>query len=230
VAVTTDDDLQHPPEEIPKLIAAICEHPQWDCVMGRYHRKQHGWFRNLGSALMRSLYVRFYSAPRNVWPSSFRIMTRQFAQALCQHRTANPIICPLIFQTTRRVGNVDVRHEKRSYGKSGYPLLRLMGTVGETVIRGTTYPLHLISLFGLLIALGAAGLELYYFIRYFSDPSMLKGFTTQVLLIIFFGGMSLFAIGLVGEYLARVIEEVRRPPRYVIRQHVSHQESDSHED
>jgi dolichol-phosphate mannosyltransferase/undecaprenyl-phosphate 4-deoxy-4-formamido-L-arabinose transferase len=218
--ITMDDDLQHPPEELPRLISALAEHPEWDCVMGRYHTKRHGLLRNAGSRLMRSLNVWLYDAPRHITPSSFRIMTRQLAQALCQHETVRPILSPLIFRTTHRLGNVDIQHAPRSYGRSGYRLSRLLSILADSFLSATTLPLRLVSGLGLVAASGSVALGLYYLIRYFTHRTRVQGFTTQVLLIIFFGGLTLFAIGLVGEYLSRVIDEVRRPPRYVVRQSV----------
>ncbi|GIW92614.1 MAG: glycosyl transferase [Pirellulaceae bacterium] len=216
--ITMDDDFQHPPDQLPVLIEAIKSHPECDCIMARFRRKQHSLVRNLGSGLMRAIYVRFYRAPRHVAPSSFRIMTSQFARILCSHGTANPVLCPLIFQLTRRVANVEVQHAARAYGKSGYRLGRLAGTVVDTLLRATTYPLHVVCLLGLLIAGGSLLFGVYRVIRYFVGPQVLPGFTTLAVLVTFFGGMILFAVGLVGEYLARVIEEVRGQPRYVVRE------------
>ena len=218
--ITMDDDFQHPPEQLPILLKAASEREDWDCIMARFPRKRHSLLRNLGSALMRWLYVRFYRAPQHIVPSSFRIMTGEFARVLCSHRTANPVLCPLIFQMTRRIANVEIQHAPRAYGVSGYRLDRLAATVADTLLRATTFPLHAISLLGLIIALAAFAFGAYRIIRVFVGPTVLPGFTTLAVLITFFGGMTLFAIGLVGEYLARVIEEVRGQPRYVIRQMV----------
>ncbi len=216
--ITMDDDFQHPPDQLPVLLDAAEKHPHYDCMMARFHRKHHSVWRNFGSAIMRMIYVRFYGAPRDVVPSSFRIMTSQFARILCQHRTANPVMCPMIFQMTRRVANVDVRHAPRAYGRSGYRLVRLAGTLVDTLVRATTYPLHAVCLFGLAVAGASFLFLLYRVVRYFWGRSVLPGFTTLAILVTFFGGMTLFAIGLVGEYLARVIEEVRGQPRYLVRE------------
>lgn len=216
--ITMDDDFQHPPEHLPDLVRSAEEHPEWDCIMARFARKQHSWLRNWGSRWMRWLYVRFYRAPPDVMPSSFRILTAEFARVLVAHRSANPVLCPLIFQMTRRVGNVSIPHARRAYGRSGYRLGRLAGTLVDTLIRATNYPLHAISLLGIVVAGVSLLFGLYRLVRYFIGPQVAPGFTTLAILISFFGGMTLFAVGLVGEYLARVIEEVRGQPRYIVRQ------------
>lgn len=215
--ITMDDDLQHPPEELPRLIEALDSRPDLDCIMGRYDRKQHGMVRNLGSRLMTRLNVWLYGAPRDIVPSSFRIMRRELAEALCAHGTVRPVLSPLIFRSTRRIGNVDVRHEPRGQGRSGYRLPRLVSIVLDSIFSATTLPLRLVCGLGLTAASGSFLLGLYYFVRYFTQRTKVQGYTSQVLLIIFFGGLTLFAIGLVGEYLSRVIQEVRRPPQFALR-------------
>jgi dolichol-phosphate mannosyltransferase/undecaprenyl-phosphate 4-deoxy-4-formamido-L-arabinose transferase len=219
--ITMDDDLQHPPEEVPRLIDALLARPDLDCVMGRYHSKQHGPLRNLGSRLMRWLNVKLFGAPRDVTPSSFRIMRRSLAEALGKFGTVRPILSPLIFRATKRIANVDVRHEPRRRGRSGYGIARLTGIVIDNVLSATTLPLRLVSGVGLASATVSFAIGAYHLVRYFTHRTQVRGFTTLVLLISFFGGMTLVAVGLLGEYLSRVIDEVRRPPRYVVRADIS---------
>jgi polyisoprenyl-phosphate glycosyltransferase len=216
--ITLDDDLQHPPEELPKLFRGLEQHPEWDCVMGRFPRKRHSGWRNLGSRLMRWLNVQLLGAPPEITPSSFRVFRRVVAEALCGHGTSKPILSPLIFRTTRRIGNIDVEHHERRHGTSNYRLWQLVRILLDNVFTASTLPLRVMSGLGFFASMASVLLAGYYLLRYFAWRTEVKGFTTQVLLIIFFGGLTLFAIGLVGEYLSRVMDEVRRPPRYWIRE------------
>lgn len=216
--ITLDDDLQHPPEELPKLLRGLEQHPEWDCVMGRFPRKRHSGWRNLGSRLMRWLNVQLLGAPPEITPSSFRVLRRVLAEALCGHGTAHPILSPLIFRTTRRIANIDVEHHERPHGTSNYRFWHLIRILLDNVFTASTLPLRLMSCLGFVASMGSLLLAGYYLARYFAWRTEVKGFTTQVLLIIFFGGLTLFAIGLVGEYLSRLMDEVRRPPRYWIRE------------
>lgn len=217
IVVLMDDDLQHPPEEVPVLVRALEEHPQWDCVMGRYVRKHHSWWRNLGSAAMTWLNSWLYGKPRHVVGSSFQAMRKGLAQALCQHGAFHFILNPVIYRTTRRIGNVPVRHEPRRRGRSNYGPLKLLGLVVNNILSASTLPLRMLSLFGFLTSALSAVLALWYFLLWLTHHTKQSGFTTLVLLVLFFGGMTLLGIGLVGEYLLRIMDEVRRPPRYVIR-------------
>jgi glycosyltransferase involved in cell wall biosynthesis len=218
--VVMDDDLQHPPEEIPKLIDAIRRHPELDCVMGAYAAKHHNLVRNLGSRLWAYVTARIYGLPTHVKRSSFRIMRREIARAICLHRTVRPVLGPLIFRTTARVGNVRVNHHPRRRGQSGYGVAQLARIVLDNVFSASTLPLRMVSVLGLGSAAGSVLWGGYNVAKYFLGSIKVPGFVTLVLLITFFGGMTLFAVGLLGEYLIRVIDEVRRPPRYLIRHSV----------
>src|SRR5262249_51435602 len=118
--ITMDDDGQHPPEEIPVLIHALRGRPDLDCVFGAYRQKKHGPIRNFGSWLKEQLNEWLYDKPRNLQTTSFRILRREVAMAICAHRTARPVIGPLILKSTRRIADVEVDHRPRAAGSSGY--------------------------------------------------------------------------------------------------------------
>ena len=225
--VTMDDDLQHPPEELPRLLEALRTQPAVDCVMGAYREKKHSIIRNFGSHLMARLNEILYNKPKGLRTSSFRAMRRQVAEAICAHGTSKPILGPLLLRSTRRIVNVDVEHHARSVGRSGYNLRRMIRVTLDNLISGSTLPLKVVSLFGLVAATASTFLGVFYLVQYLSGSIRVPGFATQVLLISFFGGMSLFSIGLVGEYLIRIIHEVGRPPRYFVRAIARHSHEES---
>jgi glycosyltransferase involved in cell wall biosynthesis len=216
--VTMDDDLQHRPEDLPKLIHALRDNPDLDCVMGRFGEKRHSRFRQLASNLVAWLYTHLYGKPKHLSQSSFRILTRDLSEAVCSHGTAFPAIGPLIYRCTQRIANVDVTHCSRPDGGSGYTLAGLVRIVLDNFFNASTLPLRLVSGLGVLAAVGSFALAAYYLIRYSVGGFSVPGFATVVLLNLFFGGMILFSVGLLGEYLSRMMEEIRRPPRYAIRE------------
>lgn len=215
--VIMDDDLQHPPEAIPTLIAELRSRPDLDCVMARFDAPQHGLLRRIGSRFAAFLFTYLYGKPRAISPSSFRILRSAVVRAMCQHQTVNPVIGPLIYRSTRRIGNVSVQHLPRQRGRSGYSLPKLIRIVLNSYFSASTVPLRGVSLLGLLSALASVVLGISYLTRYWLNKITLPGFATQVLLTLFFGGLTLFAVGLVGEYMIRIMDEVRRAPRYFIR-------------
>ncbi|MET0831244.1 MAG: glycosyltransferase family 2 protein [Acidimicrobiia bacterium] len=220
VVVTLDDDLQNPPEEIAKLLDALDADPGLEVVIGSYGRKRHSWFRNLGTGLHAALNARLYGKPRDLELTSFRALRRPVVDALLQHRTVKPIIGPLILQSTRRIANVPVAHEPRPTGASGWRLGRLVGTLVDNVVNTSTAPLRLVSLAGLVIAAGSAVLGVYYLVRSLAGNITVPGFTTLTILVVFFGGTTLATIGLLGEYVVRIVTEVTGAPRYVVRKTV----------
>ncbi len=215
--LTMDDDLQHPPEEIPKLIQRMHEEPQLDCVLGKFPVKRHGPLRNLGSRMVSRLYEVVYQKPRDIVPSSFRLMTKRLAKSLLMHATVNPVINSLVFRNTRRIENVEVDHQPRTRGTSGYTFSRLVKIVIDNMFSVSSLPLRFVSILGLTSAALAFVLGVSYLIRHLIHPFGEPGFATIVLLIVFFGGMTLFSIGLVGEYMIRIMDEVKGRPWYVIR-------------
>ncbi len=218
--VTMDDDLQNPPEEIPKLITAIEADDELQAVIGSYRQKRHSWFRNLGTRMVARVYRSTYGKPDGLQTTSFRALRRSLVDAILAHRTVKPVIGALILQSTSRIANVDVDHHPRSEGGSGWRLGRLMGATIDNVVNASTAPLRFVSLAGIVIALFSFALALFYLLQGFFNPTVVAGFPTTVVLIIFFGGSILAAIGLLGEYVIRIVTEVTGAPRYVVRERV----------
>lgn len=225
VVITMDDDLQHPPEEIPKLLAGLDD--DTDVVIGSYASKAHGTGRNAGSRLMDLIYRRSYGKPRDLRLTSFRAIRRPVVEAMLSFRTARPIPGAMILQTTSRIKNVEVEHHPRPHESSGYSLRRLVSSTLDNVIYASAAPLRAISALGLFAAAAAALLLLYYLFTSLVGNRAVPGFATTVLLITFFGGASLLAIGVVGEYMTRVVTEVARPPLYVVRTRVGGDQSEN---
>jgi len=215
--ITMDDDLQHPPEELPKLINAIHEHPDMVCVMGLYETKRHSWFRNLGSHLFGFILNRTYGKQSTVRTSSFRIMRRELAEAITRYRTARPLLGSMTIQLTRKIMNVPVAHHPRPHGRSGYSLLRLVRCTLDAIIYKSTLPLRFFSFFGFCTAAVAFLLGFIVFVEWMFGRILVAGYASIVLTIAFFSGTILMGIGVVGEYIARVISEVSGPPRYQVR-------------
>jgi dolichol-phosphate mannosyltransferase/undecaprenyl-phosphate 4-deoxy-4-formamido-L-arabinose transferase len=215
--LTMDDDLQQLPEDIPKLIRALRERPDVDCVIGSFGRKHHSALRNLGSGLAARINEWLYGKPRRLKLTSFRLMNRITAEAVCRHGTVRPVLGALLIQCTPRIINVEVEHARRPHGQSGWTFRRLAGAVFDNVVSGSTAPLRLVTTIGLLCAMISAVLGVVYLSRYLTGAIQVAGFATLTLLIVFFGGATLFSIGLLGEYAARIVRETTAPPRYVVR-------------
>lgn len=216
--ITLDDDLQHPPEELPKLINAMVNNPTIMCVMGKFPEKKHNLIRNMGSYIRRWLLFKLFNKSKHIKTTAFRLMRRELADAIVRYKTSKPQLGVLITTLTKEIVNVEVEHHSRKQGKSGYSMVKLISLVFDNIIYGSTVPLKFFSLLGLFIALSSFGLMVYYFFRWLWGNIGLPGFATQTLLITFFGGMIMAGIGLLGEYIARIITEIAGPERYVVKE------------
>lgn len=118
--VTIDDDLQNPPEEIPLMLKAIAQ--GYEAVFAVPVRKKQKIYRNLGSRLIQFSLTRLFSKPQDIDSSSYRVLTRELAEKMLNSNQRFVYFAALIFQHTKRVANVTVKHEKRKYGSSNYSL------------------------------------------------------------------------------------------------------------
>jgi polyisoprenyl-phosphate glycosyltransferase len=218
VVITMDDDFQHAPDEMQKLLAALLEHPDIDCVLGCFEEKHHLLYRNLGSRLIHKINERAFRLPPGVTSSAFRAMRRPIVDAILAHRSLNPALPVLIFGSTRRVMSIPVKHAERLGGRSSYTFGKQFRLAFDNVCNATLAPLRAVSAVGLVACGLSVLLVIYYGIEFARGNIRQPGFITIVLLLIFFSGAILLALGIMGEYMARVLREVSRRPLYIVRE------------
>jgi len=217
LVVTMDDDLQHPPEEIPKLVQAMRANEDLDAVIGAPLRKRHGVLRNLGSWALRRLNHRFFGAPSTLRLGSFRAIRREVAQLMLQNRSVNVTVGPLLLSVTGRLDNVTVEHHPRRMGRTSYGPLRLLKASLDNVCNYSTLPLSLVGSLGL----ATAGLSFLYglwviFKKLFLGVAI-QGWASTIVLICFFSGMILFTLWIIGEYLIRIFRETSDERQFLVR-------------
>ncbi len=220
VIATMDDDLQHRPDQLPKLLAALDANPDLDAVLGFFEEKHHAAYRNLGSALIRRVNAFSFGLPKGIRTSAFRVMRRRLVDALLEYRTASPVISVLIFSTTRRVISIPVEHSPRFAGRSNYSLARQFRMAFDTICNVTLLPLRLASGLGFIACAASLLLTAWFLIQFLMGRIRVPGWTTVVLLVTFFSGVILLAVGMIGEYMVRVLHEVRQRPACFVRETV----------
>ncbi|MDP8931470.1 MAG: glycosyltransferase family 2 protein [Actinomycetota bacterium] len=216
LVATMDDDLQHPPEELPKLLDALAQHPDWDAVVGAWPRDE-GLLRDIGSWINETVDRLAHKTPKGFRHTAYRVMRRQVVDALLEHQTRTPVVWSLLGQVTSRVHNVEVAHRARPYGRSGFRVVHGVKLVLTSFFQASTLPLRALSAFGVLCSLLAFLIGLVLLVRYLAGVHTPQGWASSFLAIVFFGGATLFGLGLIGEYLSLVIAEVKRPPRWNVR-------------
>jgi undecaprenyl-phosphate 4-deoxy-4-formamido-L-arabinose transferase len=213
--VTMDDDLQNPPSEVLKLLA-VAESEQRDVVYAIYDRKEHAWWRNLGSRLTNIIADYVVEKPRKLYLSSFRCMTRLVADEVAKSRNPYPYIDGLIFQITQNAGAVRVRHVERGQGQSGYTLRKLVRLWLSMLVNFSVLPLRLMTFAGIIAsALGfLAVVEVVFEHLLGGNPT---GWSSLMAAILLLSGTQLLLLGIMGEYVGRIYLGISEKPQSVVR-------------
>ena len=212
--VTMDDDLQNPPEEIPKLLTHIKQHG-FDLVYGCPSNRSHAAWRNLGSTIVWHFYRTVFRNP--VTPTPFRVMRHQLAQSVMFYDLNFTYLDGLLAWCTGRIAGVEVEHHPRSEGSSGYSLGKLLGLALNLYTNFSLIPLQIVSGLGLVTATTGFLVGIYYLFQYIASSVVVPGFASTIIAILILGGAQLLALGVIGEYLGRLHLNVNRKPQYVIR-------------
>ncbi len=215
--ITVDDDLQHPPEEIPKLVTHLTSNDNLDAVIGTYAEKKHSLYRNIGSKMSGMVGKISGKNTFGFKMTSFRIIRANIVKLMLSIHISTPRIGYLLTQVTSRVGNVIVRHDSRKFGRSQYTLKRLIKDFSNSLFTNTVFPLKIVRNLGIFSCFFSIGLSIFYLIRYLAYGISVTGWITIVLLLLMFSGIILFSIGILGEYLMRVLEEAKKVPNYHVR-------------
>ena len=215
--ITLDADLQNPPEEIPKLVRAIQENPEVDVIIAKYQNRHHNLIRKLGTRISVYATSKMLKKDPNLEITSFRLMRRFIVDAILGMDVHLPQIGNLLVQTSNRIINVEVRHDARKYGKSGYSYRRLAHDLFYDIISNSAFPLIVVRNIGIISFLVSIALGLFYLIKFLCFGSPVEGWTTLVLLISGYSGLLLLSVGIVGQYLINILEEARKMPNYTIR-------------
>lgn len=214
--ITMDDDLQNPAKEIPKLIDAITD-SDLDVVCGMPKRRRHSLWRNMGSYAFYGLVSLIFKQIPQLRMSNFRIIRKYVVDQILKIHTPNPTVGPLILKVTERIGGVAVDHHERFSGKSTYSMAKLVRHFLHGILYNSTLPLKAVFVLGIVCLCLSATLGTYYLIAYLRGAITVSGWTTLVLLILSSSGIIMFSVGIIGEYLLRIIQEVHRIPQYVIK-------------
>ncbi|MFT3847203.1 MAG: glycosyltransferase family 2 protein [Propionivibrio sp.] len=212
--VTMDDDLQNPPEEIPKLLSGIQENGL-DLVYGCPGRRSHAAWRNVGASIVWSFYRTVFKNP--ITPTPFRIMRHQLARSVLFYDLNFTYLDGLLAWCTTRIGSVEVEHHARKEGGSGYSVGKLILLALNLYTNFSLIPLQLVTGLGLLAAASGFLVGIYYLFQYLAASIVVPGFASTIIAILILGGAQLLALGVMGEYLGRLHLNVNRKPQYVIR-------------
>ena len=215
IIISLDDDGQMPLESIPSLISKIEQGV--DVVFGRYINKKHSRFRNLGSLVNDKMCSVLLEKPKELYVSSFWGMKKFVAQEMIKYEGAYPYLLGLILRVTRNIDNIDVEHRERSDGQTGYSLLKLLSLWMNGFTAFSVKPLRLATIFGVLSSMTGFIYGIVMIIRKIINPNILLGYSSLLVVNLFLGGMLMFILGIVGEYIGRIYICINNSPQYVVR-------------
>lgn len=215
--VIMDDDFQNPPEEVGRLVAELKN--GFDVVYSVYSRKNDSFFRNFGSRLNDKIANLVLNKPAGLYLSSFKAINRFLVEEIIKYSGPDPYIDAIILRSTANIGSVEVRHDKRVHGRSGYTFKKLISLWGNMVVSYSLIPLRIIGILGLVMALYGAYMGFDVLLDYLNPTSSdLSEYETLTSIIAFFRGFQLLAISVVGEYVGRIYLALNADPQYVIRE------------
>ena len=214
--VTMDDDLQHPPEDLPKLLAKMEE--GFDVVYGTPEEEQHGLMRDVASMITKIALQSAMGAETARVVSAWRVFRTQLRDAFADYHGPFVSIDVLLTWGTTRFGSVRVRYDSRTIGKSNYNFRKLVRHAMNMMTGFSVLPLQLASSIGFFFTLFGIGVLVYVLGRYFISGTSVAGFPFLASIIAIFSGAQLFALGIIGEYLARMHFRTMDKPTYAVRQ------------
>lgn len=214
IIVTCDDDLQNPPEEIPKLLSSLTK--EFDVVYGSPSIGTHGVLRNLASRITKLVLNDAMGADTANKVSAFRVFRTHLRNSFSEYRGPSVNIDVLLTWGTTRFTSVMVRQDERAIGTSGYSLRKLINHAINMMTGFTTLPLQMASIAGFLFGIFGLLLLLYVVGRYVVEGSSVPGFPFLASIIVIFSAVQLMALGIFGEYLARIHFRSMERPSYTV--------------
>jgi glycosyltransferase involved in cell wall biosynthesis len=215
IAVTIDDDLQHPPEEIPVLISKLQE--GFDVVYGTPKTELHGFFRNMASIILKAALRTAMGIEIARKVSAFRVFRTELREAFAVYTGTYVSLDVLLTWATTRFAAVPVRQDERTIGVSNYTIRKLVTHALNMITGFSVAPLQLASFLGFFFTLFGFGVLAYILIRFAIHGQVVPGFAFLGSTIAIFSGAQLFCVGIIGEYLARIYLRSMGKPAYTVR-------------
>jgi glycosyltransferase involved in cell wall biosynthesis len=213
--ISLDDDGQTPADEVDRLINKLNE--GYDVVIAHYPNKQHSGFRNWGSGVNDKMEINLLGKPKNLYVGSYFIARRFIIDQITRYQNPYPYIRGLLLTSTSRICNVDVDHRSRTVGQSQYTLSKLLKLWLNGFTSFSIKPLRISTFIGLIIALFGFIFMIYAIVHKLLHPEINAGWASLMAMLTMLGGVILFVLGMIGEYIGRVYISMNQLPQYVIR-------------
>jgi len=220
VVVVMDDDLQHPPEDIPLLYDKIRQ--GHDVCFGEFAGRHHARWKKLGSAFNDRVAQLLLKKPKDIYLSPFKAFSAEIRAEVIRYTGPFAYLDGLILMTTSRLTTIQVSHHKRHEGRSNYSLRKSLSLWAKMVTSFSVLPLRVVSIVGVFFAaLGFSLASVSIMVKMFSSLSVPVGWTSLITVVLIIGGVQLLALGLIGEYLGRAYVRLNNIPQYSVKERVN---------
>ena len=215
LVIVMDDDYQNPPTEALKL-AEYSFKNNYDVVYTKYLIKKDSFFRNLISKIANISAQFLLNKPRNIYFSSFKSIKINIVREILKYTGPFPYIDGLILSITQNIGSYEVKHDERKNGVSGYSFYKLAKHYGNLITNFSTIPIHLFSMLGCIITVISFFFIISIIIEKILNPNVPQGYSTILTIVFFFSGLQLLFLGLIGEYVGKILKNVNKENQYNI--------------
>lgn len=216
VIITMDDDLQHRPSDIEALYNQIIQQDFDVCYTKFTNRKHHQWKR-LGSKFNDLVANFLIKKPKELYLSPFRAMSRKVRDEIVKYDGPYPYVDGLILSVTNNITYIEVEHDSRLIGEGNYTLLKSIALWTKMATGFSITPLRVATYLGGIVSFGAFLLLCLFIIQKLVYDAMPDGWTTIIALILFFGGLQLLSIGIIGEYVGRIYLNLNNKAQFIVR-------------
>ena len=217
--VCLDDDGQTPANEVHKLLNKLEE--GYDAVYAKYENKKHSGFRNMGSKVNELMTRVMLEKPAELFVSSYFAVQRFVVEDMIRYENSYPYVIGLVLRATKNITNVVVNHREREEGTSGYTLKKLFSLWFNGFTAFSVKPLRIATCIGGASAALGFAYGIYTVVKKFVNPDVPLGFSSTMAALVFFGGMIMLMLGLIGEYIGRIYISMNNSPQYVIRERLN---------
>jgi glycosyltransferase involved in cell wall biosynthesis len=224
IVVCLDDDGQTPADEVGKLLGGIEQGA--DVVYASYAHKKHSLFRNFGSWVNEVMATVMLGKPKELYVSSYFAARRFVVDEMMGYSNPYPYVIGLVLRSTKNIVNVEVNHRERKVGSSGYTLGKLLALWFNGFTAFSVKPLRLATVIGTISALAGFLYGIYTVIKKFVNPDVVIGFSALMSAIVFFCGLILLMLGIIGEYVGRIYISLNNSPQFVVRESIDERDTD----
>ncbi len=214
--VIMDDDFQNPISEVIKLVQEGIKSDN-DVVYTFYEKKRHAFWRNAGSLFNDKVANIMLEKPKDLYLSSFKIMTNFLVKEIVKYELPFPYIDGLILRTTNNIGKIKVEHQERRDGQSGYTVRRLIRLWLNMFTNFSILPLRVSIILGFIFSFMGILLGINTVFEKIAKPDLPLGWASLIVVTCIFAGVQLIALGMIGEYLGRIFLSQNRKPQFTIR-------------